>query len=119
MDSLAQPGRATPSSGRAVTPEPGGIDRRVCNDAVHSNCASGTSAVLRRPQNVGGLYSRNHGAHAAWDLSSRCTSAEFRRLFSLYLAYCEGSFLERHISDVQLLLAKSSWRDELKERSFR
>lgn len=44
---------------------------------------------------------------------------EFRRLFSLYLAYCEGSFLERHISDVQLLLAKSAWRDELKVRSFR
>lgn len=44
---------------------------------------------------------------------------EFRRLFSLYLAYCEGSFLERHISDVQLLLAKSAWRDELKAWSFR
>ncbi len=34
-------------------------------------------------------------------------SPEFRRLWNLYLAYCEASFLERHISDVQLLLAKS------------
>ena len=33
-------------------------------------------------------------------------SPEFRRLWNLYLAYCEASFLERHISDVQLLLAK-------------
>ena len=33
-------------------------------------------------------------------------SPEFRRLWDLYLAYCEASFLERHISDVQLLLAK-------------
>jgi cyclopropane-fatty-acyl-phospholipid synthase len=31
---------------------------------------------------------------------------EFRRLWDLYLAYCEASFLERHISDVQLVLAK-------------
>jgi cyclopropane-fatty-acyl-phospholipid synthase len=31
---------------------------------------------------------------------------EFRRLWDLYLAYCEASFLEGHISDVQLVLAK-------------
>ncbi len=31
---------------------------------------------------------------------------EFRRLWDLYLAYCEASFLERHISDIQLVLAK-------------
>ena len=31
---------------------------------------------------------------------------EFHRLWDLYLAYCEASFLERHISDVQLVLAK-------------
>lgn len=38
------------------------------------------------------------------------TSTEFRRLWALYLAYCEASFLERHISDVQLVLAKPGWR---------
>ncbi len=31
---------------------------------------------------------------------------QFRRLWDLYLAYCEASFLEHHISDVQLVLAK-------------
>ncbi len=31
---------------------------------------------------------------------------EFRRLWDLYLAYCEAAFLEGHISDVQLVLAK-------------
>jgi cyclopropane-fatty-acyl-phospholipid synthase len=30
----------------------------------------------------------------------------FRRLWELYLSYCEGGFRERHIRDVQLLLAK-------------
>jgi len=30
----------------------------------------------------------------------------FRRLWELYLSYCEGGFRERRIQDVQLLLAK-------------
>jgi cyclopropane-fatty-acyl-phospholipid synthase len=34
----------------------------------------------------------------------------FRRLWTLYLAYCEAGFAERRIRDVQLLLAKPrSW----------
>jgi cyclopropane-fatty-acyl-phospholipid synthase len=34
----------------------------------------------------------------------------FRRVWTLYLAYCEAGFAERRISDVQLLLAKPGWR---------
>lgn len=37
----------------------------------------------------------------------------FHRLWALYLAYCEASFLERHVSDVQLVLAKPAWRGRL------
>ena len=33
----------------------------------------------------------------------------FFRLWTLYLAYCEGGFAERRICDVQLLLAKPQW----------
>ncbi|HEY7952852.1 MAG TPA: cyclopropane-fatty-acyl-phospholipid synthase family protein [Solirubrobacteraceae bacterium] len=33
----------------------------------------------------------------------------FRRLWDLYLSYCEGGFRERRIESVQLLLAKPSW----------
>ena len=33
----------------------------------------------------------------------------FRRLWTLYLAYCEAGFAERRICDVQLLLAKPRW----------
>ena len=43
-------------------------------------------------------------------------SDELLRLWALYLAYCEASFLERHISDVQLVLAKPSWRGRLQAR---
>jgi cyclopropane-fatty-acyl-phospholipid synthase len=36
----------------------------------------------------------------------------FRRLWELYLSYCEGGFRERRIQDVQLLLAKPGYRAE-------
>jgi cyclopropane-fatty-acyl-phospholipid synthase len=36
----------------------------------------------------------------------------FRRLWELYLCYCEGGFRERRIQDVQLLLAKPRYRAE-------
>jgi cyclopropane-fatty-acyl-phospholipid synthase len=44
------------------------------------------------------------------------TEPAFRRLWALYLAYCEASFLERHVSDVQLVLAKPAWRGSLRAR---
>jgi cyclopropane-fatty-acyl-phospholipid synthase len=34
----------------------------------------------------------------------------FRRLWDLYLCWCEGGFLERRIGDVQVLLAKPAYR---------
>jgi cyclopropane-fatty-acyl-phospholipid synthase len=33
-------------------------------------------------------------------------------LWDLYLCYCEAAFLERHISDVQVVLAKPAWRSD-------
>jgi cyclopropane-fatty-acyl-phospholipid synthase len=33
----------------------------------------------------------------------------FQRLWSFYLCYCEGAFLERHISDVQMVMAMPGW----------
>ncbi len=34
----------------------------------------------------------------------------FHRLWNFYLCYCEGAFLERHISDVQMVLAMPDWK---------
>jgi cyclopropane-fatty-acyl-phospholipid synthase len=34
---------------------------------------------------------------------------EFDRMWHMYLCYCEAAFLERHISDVQLVLARGQW----------
>jgi len=43
-------------------------------------------------------------------------STEFRRLWALYLAYCQAAFLEGHVSDVQVLLAKPSHKRRLAPR---
>ncbi len=37
----------------------------------------------------------------------------FLRMWHLYLSYCEAAFLERHISEVQLILAKPAWQAPL------
>ena len=51
--------------------------------------------------------------HDAWpELRTLGYDERFRRIWDLYLAYCEAGFRERRISDVQLLLAKPSWRGE-------
>jgi hypothetical protein len=48
-------------------------------------------------------------AHAA-ELESLGYDERFRRLWTLYLAYCEAGFAERPICDVQVLLAKPHCR---------
>jgi len=51
--------------------------------------------------------------HDAWpELRTLGYDERFRRLWDLYLAYCEAGFRERRISDVQLLLVKPAWRGE-------
>jgi cyclopropane-fatty-acyl-phospholipid synthase len=47
---------------------------------------------------------------ATEQLSELGYDERFRRLWLLYLSYCEGGFRERRIQDVQLLLAKPSFR---------
>lgn len=48
-----------------------------------------------------------------WEqLHSLRVSEEMGRLWDCYLAYCEAAFLERHISVVQIILARPAWRPE-------
>ncbi len=47
------------------------------------------------------------------DAVGRITTARFRRLWRLYLSYCEGGFLERHTGLVQMVLARPAWRGEV------
>jgi cyclopropane-fatty-acyl-phospholipid synthase len=41
---------------------------------------------------------------------------EFLRLWEFYFCYCEGAFLERAISDVQMVLAGPDWRGATRAR---
>jgi cyclopropane-fatty-acyl-phospholipid synthase len=50
----------------------------------------------------------NFAAHSE-ELAAMGYDEAFQRLWTLYLAYCEGGFAERRICDVQLLLAKPQW----------
>jgi cyclopropane-fatty-acyl-phospholipid synthase len=51
--------------------------------------------------------------HERWhELGSFGLTQEMARLWDFYLAYCQAAFLERHISVVQIVLAKSKWRPE-------
>lgn len=51
--------------------------------------------------------------HERWnELAALNISEEMARLWDFYLAYCEAAFRERHVSVVQIVLAKSQWRPE-------
>ncbi|HTA35663.1 MAG TPA: cyclopropane-fatty-acyl-phospholipid synthase family protein [Solirubrobacteraceae bacterium] len=53
---------------------------------------------------------RERFAASTAQLSELGYDERFRRLWELYLSYCEGGFRERRIQDVQLLLAKPGFR---------
>ncbi|HEX4466848.1 MAG TPA: cyclopropane-fatty-acyl-phospholipid synthase family protein [Solirubrobacteraceae bacterium] len=55
---------------------------------------------------------RNGFAESSERLAELGYDERFRRLWELYLSWCEGGFRERRIQDVQLLLAKPSHRAE-------
>jgi cyclopropane-fatty-acyl-phospholipid synthase len=55
---------------------------------------------------------RERFLEASERLSELGYDERFRRLWLLYLCYCEGGFRERRIQDVQLLLAKPGYRSE-------
>jgi cyclopropane-fatty-acyl-phospholipid synthase len=53
---------------------------------------------------------RQNVAEALPKIKALGYSQEFLRRWEFYLCYCEGGFLERSISTVHLLYAKSGWR---------
>ena len=60
---------------------------------------------------------RNNLATHADAVDSLGLGQSFARLWHLYLCYCEGAFLERHISAVQMVLARDAWRGPLATRA--
>jgi len=76
---------------------------------------------LARATNLSLFHAEDMGAHyartlAAWrhrflnriaDVKALGFDDRFIRMWDYYLAFCEGAFLERHISDLQFLLTKN------------
>ncbi len=80
---------------------------------VCASLARATTLSLFNAEDMGTHYARTL---AAWrerfhdalpSVKALGFNDRFIRMWDFYLAYCEGAFLERHISDVQFLLTKS------------
>ena len=56
---------------------------------------------------------RDNLERSAGELTRRGFDEKFQRLWRFYLAYCEAGFAERRIRDVQVLLAKPEFREEV------
>jgi cyclopropane-fatty-acyl-phospholipid synthase len=72
-----------------------------------------TGMSLYHAEDIGAHYARTLNAwrkrfHAAAPtLPSLGFDEQFVRMWDYYLAYCEGAFLERHISDLQIVFTKN------------
>jgi cyclopropane-fatty-acyl-phospholipid synthase len=72
--------------------------------------------TLHHAEQIGTHYARTLGQwrvrfHRRLDeVRAQGFDERFIRMWDLYLAYCEAAFLERHIGDVQLVLAKAANR---------
>ncbi len=58
----------------------------------------------------------NVEAHRS-DIAALGLDDRFQRLWDLYLCYCAGAFLERHISDVQMVMAMPDWQTPMTVRT--
>ena len=56
---------------------------------------------------------RENLARRSTEVAALGLGEEFERMWHMYLCYCEAAFLERHISDVQVVLARSQWSSPL------
>ena len=83
---------------------------------ILASLARATRLSLFHAEQIGTHYART--LHA-WrerflsrldDVRAQGFDERFIRMWDLYLGYCEGAFLDRHIGDVQLLLTKANSR---------
>ena len=85
-------------------------------EVISRTVARATDMRPAHLEDITGHYTRTLAAWRERFLAARERVAElgyderFRRLWELYLCWCEGGFAERRIRDVQLLLAKPGFR---------
>jgi cyclopropane-fatty-acyl-phospholipid synthase len=93
---------------------PGGCIPSV--EAIARSVRRATDLTIIDVEDIGRHYAETL---RRWDVALRSARARleaagldrrFQRTWDLYLCYCEAAFLERHISDVQIVFAKPAWR---------
>lgn len=89
-----------------------------CLSVIMQSVASSSDLRLTHAEDFGSHYARtlrqwreNIEAHVE-DIEAMGYSREFLRMWEFYLCYCEGGFLERSISDQQLIFSKPLNRSE-------
>ena len=81
-------------------------------EVINRSLAGATDMRLVHLEDIGAHYARTLGEWRCRFLAAEEQvlqlgfSREFIRMWDFYLSYCIGGFEERHISDVQMLLAK-------------
>lgn len=87
-----------------------------CVSVLVENAAQQCDAVLVHLDDLGADYARTLRAwRTRFDAQADAVKSlgfdeRFRRMWRFYFCYCEGGFLERAISDVQLLFAMPGYR---------
>ena len=101
ISTMVFPGGCLPSVGSLKASAARASDLRIVylDDIGHHY-----SETLRR-------WATNIAAHGP-EVARLELGTEFHRLWDLYLAYCQAAFLEGHITDVQVLMAKPSWHSQ-------
>ena len=77
--------------------------------AAHRSAGGGAGGHHRQLRRDAAPLARTTSPPTARSSRELGYDERFQRLWTLYLAYCEGGFAERRICDVQLLLAKPRW----------
>ena len=85
-------------------------------EAIARSLRRATPLVVVDVEDIGRHYAEtlrrwcdNLAAHAD-EVTALGLDDRFQRLWNFYLCYCAGAFLERHISDVQMVMAMPDWR---------
>jgi cyclopropane-fatty-acyl-phospholipid synthase len=103
--------------------EPNWISKRIFPGAelasvaeILASMARISRLTLHHAQQIGTHYARTlhcwreRFSHRRHEVHAQGFDDRFTRMWDLYLGYCEAAFLDRHIGDVQLLLAKAATR---------
>ena len=93
-------------------------------EAITRSVRRATPLVVVDVEDIGRHYAetlrrwRDNLAGRIDEVAALGLDERFRRLWEFYLCYCEGAFLERHISDVQMVLAMPDWQAPMAVRDL-